>query len=196
MIISPSSVVVSSRSVASCTTPFDVVNDRFELGRWHRDAFRTPSAIPAIFSDRSKRRDGHLLDDHVVEFVDALVGGEAATALEAIRDGGEWVSPVRPSRESITLSSTCAQKGHFTRQALLDVLGVTAFQFLLLALLFVFGQTFSVRRATFLRESTAARPPGFDSRKRDDRQIKIAAAAAAPFSYSICLHSHMEHAKN
>src|SRR5262245_33473711 len=32
------------------------------------------------------------------------------------------VSPVRPSRESITLSSRCAQKGHFTRWVLL-VLG-------------------------------------------------------------------------
>src|SRR6266849_6231594 len=30
------------------------------------------------------------------------------------------VSPLRPSRESITLSSTCAQKGHFTRQFLLE----------------------------------------------------------------------------
>src|SRR6266403_4746522 len=29
------------------------------------------------------------------------------------------VSPLRPSRESITLSSTCAQNGHFTRQFLL-----------------------------------------------------------------------------
>src|SRR5205823_7211982 len=29
------------------------------------------------------------------------------------------VSPPRPSRESITLSSTCAQKGHFTRLGLL-----------------------------------------------------------------------------
>src|SRR5215469_18244068 len=32
------------------------------------------------------------------------------------------VSPLRPSRESITLSSRCAQKGHFTRWFLL-VLG-------------------------------------------------------------------------
>src|SRR5215472_10681445 len=32
------------------------------------------------------------------------------------------VSPPRPSRESITLSSTCAQKGHFTKPHLLTVL--------------------------------------------------------------------------
>src|SRR5215472_2984054 len=31
------------------------------------------------------------------------------------------VSPPRPSRESITLSSKCAQKGHFTRPDLLTV---------------------------------------------------------------------------
>src|SRR6266851_1165233 len=84
MIISPISVVVSSRSVASCTTPsisstiasnFGVATGRFS------QAFNSPCRIFWRFKHSRRRR---------------------------------IVSPVRPSRESITLSSRFPQKGHFT----------------------------------------------------------------------------------
>src|SRR5262249_22312345 len=57
------------------------------------------------------------------------------------------VSPPRPSRESITLSSTCAQKGHFTGLSLL------AGRLLRLPPL-----ARVIYRATTLHEPTTARP--------------------------------------
>ncbi len=55
-----------------------------------------------------------LLDNHVGDFVDALVGGMAAPAFQAFAAAAKIRSPARPSRESMTLSSIIEQNGHFT----------------------------------------------------------------------------------
>src|SRR6266446_638285 len=65
------------------------------------------------------------------------------------------VSPTRPSRESITLSSICAQKGHFTG---LVLLAVRRFRWPLLFRALLVPAIFQVKD---LRGSAAARPQDY-----------------------------------
>src|SRR5258707_7088053 len=112
MIISPISVVVSSRSVASCTTPsisstiassFGVATGRFS------QAFNNPCKI-FCRSNRS-RRPSFLITMYGISSIRSYVVKRREHFRHSRRR--RMVSPVRPSRESITLSSRCAQKGHF-----------------------------------------------------------------------------------
>src|SRR5271163_304510 len=88
------------------------------------------------------------------------------------------VSPVRPSRESITLSSMLAQKGHFTRDHLLAV-----YHALSLAIRAVIP--FRVRRAWPAWNPAAGRPllPAFPLcpfRVTDPAKNPLEATAARP----------------
>src|SRR5208283_2553839 len=98
MIISPISVVVSSLSVASWTTPSISSTMASSLGvgtgRFSQ-AFSKPCRI--FWRSKLVKRREHFRHSR----------------------RRRMVSPVRPSRESITLSSMLAQKGHFTREVLL-----------------------------------------------------------------------------
>src|SRR5882724_3409515 len=113
MIISPISVVVNSRSVASCTTPsisstiassFGVATGRFS------HAFNNPCNI-FCRSNRS-RLPSFLITMYGISSMRSYVVNRRSHFKHSRRR--RIVSPVRPSRESITLSSRCPQKGHFT----------------------------------------------------------------------------------
>src|SRR6266851_4610228 len=113
IIISPISVVVSSRSVASCTTPsisstiassFGVATGRFS------QAFNNPCKI-FCRSNRS-RLPSFLITMYGISSIRSYVVNRRSHFRHSRRR--RMVSPVRPSRESITLSSRCPQKGHFT----------------------------------------------------------------------------------
>src|SRR6266404_5637393 len=113
MIISPISVVVSSRSVASCTTPsisstmassFGVATGRFS------HAFNSPCKI-FCRSNRS-RLPSFLITMYGISSIRSYVVNRRSHFKHSRRR--RIVSPVRPSRESITLSSRFPQKGHFT----------------------------------------------------------------------------------
>jgi len=91
MIISPISVVVSSRSVDSCTTPSiyrrslrvsAVATGRFsQLQESLQDFLPLETLAPAV-----------LLDDHVRNFVDSFVGCESPAALQALAPAANGVS--------------------------------------------------------------------------------------------------------
>src|SRR6266404_2105685 len=113
MIISPISVVVNSRSVASCTTPsisstiassFGVATGRFS------HAFNNPCNI-FCRSNRS-RLPSFLITMYGISSMRSYVVNRRSHFKHSRRR--RIVSPVRPSRESMTLSSKCPQKGHFT----------------------------------------------------------------------------------
>src|SRR5258708_7918343 len=113
MIISPISVVVSSRSVASCTTPsisstiassLGVATGRFS------HAFNNPCNI--FCRSTLSRLPSFLITIYGISSIPSHVLNRRSHFKHSRRR--RIVSPVRPSRESITLSSRCPQKGHFT----------------------------------------------------------------------------------
>ena len=92
MIISPISVVVSSRSVASWTTPsisstmdssLGVGTGRFLAG--FQKSLQNFLALEALAA-------AVLLDDHVRDFIDAFVGGEAAGTFQAFTAAADGVA--------------------------------------------------------------------------------------------------------
>src|SRR5258708_9741378 len=112
MIVSAISVVVSSRLVASCTTPslsstmassFGVATGRFS------QAFNSPCKI--FWRSNRSRRPSFLITMYGISSIRSYVVNRRSHFRHSRRR--RMVSPVRPSRESITLSSRCAQKGHF-----------------------------------------------------------------------------------
>src|SRR5256885_6943862 len=118
MIISPISVVVSSRSVASCTTPsisstiassFGVATGRFS------QAFNSPCKI--FCRSNLSRRPSFLITMYGISSIRSYVVNRRSHFRHSRRR--RIVSPMRPSRESITLSSRFPQKGHFTPAFLL-----------------------------------------------------------------------------
>src|SRR5712692_6044294 len=120
MIISPISVVVSSCTEDSCTTPsisstiassFGVATGRFS------QAFKSPCRI--FCRSKRSRRPSFLMTMYGISSMRSYVVNRRPHFKHSRRR--RMVSPRRPSRESITLSSTCAQKGHFTGLILLAV---------------------------------------------------------------------------
>src|SRR5258708_8228858 len=118
MIVSAISVVVSSRLVASCTTPslsstmassFGVATGRFS------QAFNSPCKI--FWRSNRSRRQSFLITMYGISSIRSYVVNRRSHFRHSRRR--RMVSPVRPSRESITLSSRCPQKGHFTPAFLL-----------------------------------------------------------------------------
>src|ERR1700740_361406 len=112
MIISPISVVVSSLSVASCTTPsisstiassFGVATGRFS------HAFNNPCKI--FCRSKRSRLPSFLITMYGISSIRSYVVNRRSHFRHSRRR--RIVSPVRPSRESITLFSSCPQKGHF-----------------------------------------------------------------------------------
>src|SRR5258708_1114585 len=113
MIVSAISVVVSSRLVASCTTPslsstmassFGVATGRFS------QAFNSPCRI--FWRSKRSRRPSFLITMYGISSIRSQVVNRRSHFKHSRRR--RMVSPVRPSRESITLSSRFPQKGHFT----------------------------------------------------------------------------------
>src|SRR5882762_4353209 len=118
IIISPISVVVSSRSVDSCTTPSisSTIDSSFGVGTGlFSQAFSKPCKI--FWRSNRSRRPSFLITMYGISSIRSYVVKRRPHFRHSRRR--RIVSPVRPSRESITLSSTCAQKGHFTGLVLL-----------------------------------------------------------------------------
>src|SRR6266566_1855677 len=118
MIISPISVVVSSRSLASCTTPSisSTISSSFGVATGlFSHAFSSPCKI-FCRSNRS-RLPSFLITMYGISSIRSYVVNRRLHFRHSRRR--RMVSPPRPSRESITLSSICAQKGHFTGPDLL-----------------------------------------------------------------------------
>src|SRR6266566_1290568 len=118
MIISPISVVVSSRSLASCTTPSisSTISSSFGVATGlFSHAFSSPCKI--FCRSKRSRRPSFLITMYGISSIRSYVVKRRLHFKHSRRR--RMVSPPRPSRESITLSSRCAQKGHFTRHDLL-----------------------------------------------------------------------------
>src|SRR5689334_5959331 len=117
MIISPISVVVSSRSVASCTTPSisSTIASSFGVGTGRfSHAFSNPCRI--FCRSKRSRLPSFLITMYGISSMRSYVVKRRSHFRHSRRR--RIVSPARPSRESITLSSRCPQNGHFTRVAL------------------------------------------------------------------------------
>src|SRR5216683_5341031 len=71
---------------------FDFVDDGFEFGRWHRPLFAGFQQALENFLALEAFAAAVLLDDHVGNFVDALIGGEAAAAFEAFAAAANGVA--------------------------------------------------------------------------------------------------------
>src|SRR5260370_7568599 len=71
---------------------FDFVNDAFKLGRRHRPFFAGFQQALQNFLALEAFATAILLDDHVGNFVDALVGGEAASTFEAFAAAANGVA--------------------------------------------------------------------------------------------------------
>src|SRR6266568_3930404 len=118
MIISPISVVVSSRSLASCTTPSisSTISSSFGVPTGlFSHAFSSPCKI--FCRSKRSRRPSFLITMYGISSIRSYVVNRRLHFRHSRRR--RMVSPPRPSRESITLSSICAQKGHFTGPDLL-----------------------------------------------------------------------------
>src|SRR5712692_524885 len=118
MIISPISVVVSSRSLASCTTPSisSTISSSFGVATGlFSHAFSSPCKI--FCRSKRSRRPSFLITMYGISSIRSYVVNRRLHFRHSRRR--RMVSPPRPSHESITLSSICAQKGHFTGPDLL-----------------------------------------------------------------------------
>jgi len=96
----------------------DFIHDCFQFGSGHGPFFaRFQKSLQNLLPLEALAAPV-LLDDHVGNFVDALVGRESAATFQALAPAANGVAGAA-LRESITLSSICAQKGHFTGVILL-----------------------------------------------------------------------------
>ena len=91
MISSPTSVVVRSRSGASIRKAFGGVDDGFELAGGHGALFAGAEQAAQHFLAVEALAAAVFLDHHVGDFVDALVGGEAAIAALALAAAADGV---------------------------------------------------------------------------------------------------------
>src|SRR5256885_13783760 len=114
MICSPILLVGRSRSEDSCTyfsTAFTMLSS-FDDGTGRFSQARNSPAMTLLRS-KASRRPSFLITMYGISSIRSYVVKRRSHFKHSRRR--RIVSPVRPSRESITLSSVCPQNGHFMR---------------------------------------------------------------------------------